>query len=200
VGGIYQILNTVNGKVYIGSAAYIKSRWTWHRGNLDKGTHHSILLQRAWNKYGANAFEFIMLEQVDDVTQLIIVEQRWMDATKCYIPKLGYNICKEAGRPIGYKHTKEAKAALSKSSTGRIKSPETRKKISDYQSNRTEEHKRNHSIAMKKRVFSPKHRANLTAANYRRKPVSDETRAKMSRSQKDRVTKGLWKNPSPYLK
>jgi len=50
--GIYSILNKLNNKTYIGSSCDIERRWRHHRQNLNKGIHHCIHLQRAWNKYG----------------------------------------------------------------------------------------------------------------------------------------------------
>src|SRR3970040_1255088 len=55
-GGVYKILNVMNGKVYVGSAANFKSRWKFHLGQLRYGNHHSITLQRAYNKYGERNF------------------------------------------------------------------------------------------------------------------------------------------------
>jgi excinuclease UvrABC nuclease subunit len=37
ITGIYQILNTVDGKIYIGKARDIKCRWRNHRYQLKKG-------------------------------------------------------------------------------------------------------------------------------------------------------------------
>lgn len=49
VSGIYRI--NINNKCYIGSAVNIKHRWMRHKTQLTNQTHHSILLQRAYNKY-----------------------------------------------------------------------------------------------------------------------------------------------------
>jgi len=56
--GVYQIINLINNKIYIGSAIDFESRFKRHKNSLQKGKHHSILLQRAWNKYGGENFEF----------------------------------------------------------------------------------------------------------------------------------------------
>ena len=56
--GIYIIKNLANGKVYVGSSANISARWCKHRTALEAGTHHSVKLQRAWAKYGRDAFSF----------------------------------------------------------------------------------------------------------------------------------------------
>ena len=59
--GIYEILNTINGKRYIGSAVNFNERWMNHKKMLKKGIHHSIHLQRAWNNHGGGSFEFSVL-------------------------------------------------------------------------------------------------------------------------------------------
>ena len=60
--GIYQIRNLVNGKVYVGSAVNLQHRRREHRSDLRNGNHHSIKLQRAYNKYGESSFAFEILE------------------------------------------------------------------------------------------------------------------------------------------
>ena len=59
--GIYQIKNTINGKIYIGSSKNIHIRWNKHKNDLTKGFHHNIHLQRSFHKNG-DVFEYILLE------------------------------------------------------------------------------------------------------------------------------------------
>ena len=66
--GIYAIVNTVNGKRYVGSAKRFRTRWNAHRAALNKGLHHSRHLQSAWNKYGAEAFVFTIIEFCEQPT------------------------------------------------------------------------------------------------------------------------------------
>lgn len=56
--GIYLIRCTATKRVYVGSAVDLKRRWTDHRRDLRNGVHHSAKLQRAWNRFGADAFSF----------------------------------------------------------------------------------------------------------------------------------------------
>lgn len=88
--GIYQIKNTVTGKVYIGSSWNIEQRWRSHRHELRYGKHHSPHLQSAWNKYGPDKFSFLILEECsrDDVVNR---EQFHMDLFKSYDREYGYN-------------------------------------------------------------------------------------------------------------
>ena len=141
--GIYKITNTVNGKYYIGSAVSINRRWNVHRSQLRSGKHHSIVLQRAWDKYGESAFKFSVVEYVDR-DRLLETEQKYIDALNPCDSSVGYNISKMAsavclkgadnpnyGKPmsdaqkeklrqalLGHEVSKETRAAISKSCKG----------------------------------------------------------------------------------
>lgn len=79
--GVYQILNKVNNKSYIGSTTMsFTKRMDHHRSMLRKGNHKNQHLQRAWNKYGEDNFEFLILEEVD-VCCTLEVEQGYLDNT-----------------------------------------------------------------------------------------------------------------------
>ncbi len=97
--GIYQIRNLINNKIYIGSASYFNSRFARHRFDLKNNRHHSIVLQRAWNKYSEQNFVFEVLFTCP-ISELIRLEQYFLNN---YNPE--YNICSIAGRPTGYKHS-----------------------------------------------------------------------------------------------
>lgn len=101
--GIYQILNKENNKSYIGSSCTIKERWRRHKKDLRKGKHHSIILQRAWNKYGEKSFEFNILEYCEEAV-ILEREQYYLDLLEPI-----YNICKFAYSCKGVKQTQEQK-------------------------------------------------------------------------------------------
>jgi group I intron endonuclease len=127
--GIYAIKHLESGKLYVGSAIDIRKRWTEHRKTLKKETHHSSLLQRAWNKYGKDAFVFVVLEEVYDMDRLIEREQYWINKTQSCIRGVGYNICINAGNRLGMRHTIEAKQKISLANTGRVHTQEQREKM-----------------------------------------------------------------------
>lgn len=62
---IYQILNLVNAKFYIGHSIDYNVRWWEHTRKLKVNKHDNFHLQAAWNKYGEKAFEFIVIELVE---------------------------------------------------------------------------------------------------------------------------------------
>lgn len=100
--GVYQILNKVNGKSYIGSSINLTWRKTKHFTELRNNKHHSIILQKAFIKYGENNFEFKVLTNTLP-EHLIKLEQWFIDNLK---PE--YNVCKIAGSCLGVKRSKES--------------------------------------------------------------------------------------------
>jgi group I intron endonuclease len=113
--GIYKILNKVNGKPYIGSAIDFSKRWCEHKRLLRKDLHHNPHLQAAWNKYGEEAFEFSVIERIENPTKelLEIREQYWMDYYNSVNPEIGYNIAPKAGTSLGLKRSKESREKMS---------------------------------------------------------------------------------------
>lgn len=159
-GGIYKITNTVNGKVYVGSATRFTGRWSKHRTDLNKNCHDNQKLQRAWNKYGEAAFVFSVLEYVENKCDLIQREQFWIDALEA--AETGYNICTVAYSCLGVKRSENTKKKMSEIAKARGILPETRLKAIQYHTGRKR---------------SPEVAARQSTAQKGRKD-SDETRAK----------------------
>lgn len=88
ISGIYCIENIINNKKYIGKSNNIYKRWYDERLGLDKQYFHNIHLQRAWNKYGAEAFKFYIIEICDE-SILPYREQFWIKEFDTYLN--GYN-------------------------------------------------------------------------------------------------------------
>lgn len=165
--GIYKITNKVNGKIYVGSSKEIEKRFRRHKRDLELGRHDSRLLQRAWDKHGADAFTFEVIERVEGVAQLVQREQHWIDSLNAAKYGLGYNMCAIAGIPPDPKGTK--------------KTPETRIRMSVAAVKRHEVHGsptlgRKHSENAKQKI----------GAIHQGRVHSDATRAKMSSAAKKR--------------
>lgn len=128
VSGIYAIRNMVTGKVYVGSAGRIKARFVVHRSQLNRGVHPNEKLQRAWVKYGAEAFAFEVLEMVAHLGELVAREQHWIDSLGAVTG--GYNIRKHAENNRGLKASEETRRKMSLAQTGRRHSAETKARMS----------------------------------------------------------------------
>lgn len=86
--GVYKITNKKNGSIYIGSARFLGRRFSVHRSTLESGNHDNLHLQRSYKKYGAENFEFDVIECVD-IDVLLEREQFYLDqhfdhGVKCY--------------------------------------------------------------------------------------------------------------------
>lgn len=126
ISGIYSITNVLNNHRYIGSTHNFYERLTQHRGHLRKNKHHSIALQRAYNKYGEKAFVAQILEICENSADtLFFIEQKYLDLH----PE--YNISNFANRPCntGYKMSEETKQRLRQFFTGRKRSKEIIEKM-----------------------------------------------------------------------
>lgn len=78
--GVYSIINMVTGTEYIGATTQpIKARWKNHRGELISNRHRNKWLQVDWNRYGEQAFIFVVIEVVKDQDAVFVREQYWQD-------------------------------------------------------------------------------------------------------------------------
>ena len=136
--GVYQIRNTNNGHRYIGSTKDLKVRKYHHFALLRKGKHANSYLQRAFNKYGEDAFRFEILFEAKYPTRMDLFEQYYLDTNK---PE--YNVAQIASTAfnrLGVKPSEEAKQKTSQTLKkkfigrgnpfyGKKHSAETRQKI-----------------------------------------------------------------------
>lgn len=88
---VYKILNLKNNKFYIGSTKNFKKRCREHTTQLKGNYHCNIKLQRAWNKYGEESFEFIILEKCNNYKDR---EDYYLSLYN--IQKETYNICEDS--------------------------------------------------------------------------------------------------------
>jgi len=165
--GIYKIEHLASGKIYVGSAVNIKRRIWEHKNRLKTSTHPNPKLQRAWDKYGAEAFEFSILV-ICSSEELLIKEQEFIDNLKTM--EFGYNLCPVAGSALGIKRSEETKKRMSESQKGREFSEEHKQNITKSQlGNKRKPHSEETKIKM-----------SITAKNRIHIPQSEETKAKRS--------------------
>lgn len=180
--GVYLIVNTINGKMYVGSAKRFSARWSVHRSELNGGKHDNRHLQNAWNKYGADAFTFREWEAVE-LDRLIEREQFWIDYFDA--TRRGYNLSPVAGNTLGVKYTDEAKRRISVAKTGKPLPPFSA------------EHRRKIGLANKGKVVSAATRAKLRQASLAQErrtgyTLSAETRQKISDARKAKPHSGTF--------
>lgn|SRR5258708_2557122 len=115
--GIYKIICTPTGKIYIGSAINLRNRWNEHLKGLRHNAHGNSKLQRAWNKYGEEAFVFEVLELVLFPDLLTAREQYWFNKMQPFDEK-GFNLARVAGSSLGRKYSQATLEKMSNSHRG----------------------------------------------------------------------------------
>jgi len=96
--GVFQIRNTVSGKVFIDSSINVPGKINLHKFALNAASHRSRLLQNDWNEIGEDKFEFEILEPIeprddpnyDYAADLVFLEDLWLEKLQPYGDK-GYN-------------------------------------------------------------------------------------------------------------
>jgi group I intron endonuclease len=129
--GIYCIRHKISNKRYIGSTyCNFYDRFCAHRSTLNRNCHSSILMQRAWNKYGADAFAFEVLEL--GTIELDKREIYYINQYNSSLSKFGYNISKETNNArLGHQQSEKSRKKISKKLKGIKRSNKTIKKMVD---------------------------------------------------------------------
>lgn len=99
--GVYKILCKANGRFYIGSSHNIEARWREHRCRLGRNKHHSQHMQAAWNKYGADNFEFSIILSVSDRLARQASEQATLDELQPF-GSAGFNARRQVYDTLGH--------------------------------------------------------------------------------------------------
>lgn len=133
--GIYGIKNIVNDKIYIGKTGMnFGDRWDSHKSLLRNNKHDNQYLQNAWNKYGSDSFEFIIVEECS-IEELDDREKYWIKHYK--EQNLSYNILDggDGFNNLGTHLSEETKRKIGEknriNNLGRKHSEETKKKMSE---------------------------------------------------------------------
>lgn len=131
VCGIYCIICTVTGAMYIGSAVDLSKRLSEHLFYSGKSNDH---LQKALSLYGLGSFKIQILEFCESTLGVLEDrEQFYLNWLFSQPAELRYNFCPEVSTRLGTKHTEGAKQKISAANyifTGRTLSEETKLKMS----------------------------------------------------------------------
>lgn len=96
--GVFQVINTVNGKILIGSSVNLPAMLNRIKAELKMGSHRNEALQKDWEQFGEGSFEFKELEIVeplddpdyDPAGDLHVLEKLWIEKLSPFGAK-GYN-------------------------------------------------------------------------------------------------------------
>ena len=96
--GIFQIKNTENAKVLLGSSLNLDGPLNRHKFLLTTGSHPNKVLQKEWNEYGSDKFIFEILEVVEVKEdsninlgeELELLEEIWLEKLNP-LGESGYN-------------------------------------------------------------------------------------------------------------
>jgi group I intron endonuclease len=122
---VYQIINKVNQKTYVGKTKRkLSVRFSQHKHQAFKQNKQTYL-HRAIRKYGIENFELKILEKIVDINLLNEKEKYWIQKIS---PE--YNMTEGGEGVLGYKFSKELKKYLSDIKKGIKFSEEHRRNLS----------------------------------------------------------------------
>jgi group I intron endonuclease len=198
---IYKHTCIPTGRVYVGyTRKSVWSRWLSHVRDARKGS--GFAFHRAIRKYGPDAFAHETLEVMHTFAGAQRAERIWIHRLNTMVPN-GYNLTVGGDGTTGLRWSEESRRKRSESmrgrqfsrehiemlrqlNTGRRATAEARRKMSEARKGKplgpfTDEHKRHMSES---RLGKYSEAQRVAAATRRGKPMSEETRGKMSASHK----------------
>jgi group I intron endonuclease len=150
-GIIYKATNLINGKIYIGKTIYSLSERKSKHLYYAKKNNNSYVLHAAINKYGADNFQWEIVDQCLFPDMLCELEKKYIKQFNCKTPH-GYNLTDGGEGMAGYVSSEATRQKVRVANIGRKLSQETKDKIratkmvSSYNWGRgrtfTEEHKK----------------------------------------------------------
>lgn len=173
---VYAIRHIPTNRNYVGHTTMkLHERLYGHLFELLRNSHLSTFMQNVWNKYGNNEFEFELLEFCE-IEDRLIREQFWIDKLKAV-----FNIAKVAGSTLGTKRT-----------------PEVRKKFSEFQIKNQTAQTYLHTeaaYARRKEVMASAEYRQMMSDISKGIPKSEETKKRMSASRRKFIAEFGWNQP-----
>ena len=160
---LYYIQNLINDKLYIGKTSNFSKRKSRHLRNS-----HNVLLRRAVEKYGRENFSFEVFQCFDTEDEAYLAEEEWTARLQEFGCELYNTSAGGRGGYAGTKRSNEVKKIVSDKLKGKLKSKETKKRM---------------SLSKIGKPLSEAHKQKL------RKPKSEQTKLRMLLAQRLRVQK-----------
>jgi group I intron endonuclease len=162
-GGVYRIVNTKNGRIYIGSCKEFKRRSKQHHNALMAHTHSNKYLQADYNNHASDDFIFEILEIVigekQDRTdrEQVYISRLYDGCQQCY--NMSKNAASSEGRPFS-NTPEETRKKMSEAAKARLSDPanhplygkkftdESRQKMSDSHKGQIPSNVKTHNVTL----------------------------------------------------
>ena len=169
LSGIYRILNKINGNCYIGSSLNVEKRYKHHLSTLRHNSSRCSILQKAFNKYGEDNFEFqVILCLIRELNSQYNVFTNVSDSPLRQFTFTEQSKLKMSIAHKGKKLSEQHKHNISLANKGRVFSKESKDKIRKAKQNTTlsQETIKKMSEAKKGKPWSEKRRAAYLKKTY----------------------------------
>ena len=114
--GIYRIVNKVTNECYVGQSQYMRKRIREHFRLLRLNKHPNPRLQNSYNKYGHESFFAEPEVIVEDLVELDMLEETFINGHADFETPVVFNIANFAKAPMrGKVHTEESRRKISES-------------------------------------------------------------------------------------
>ena len=180
--GVYKISNNLcpEGKYYIGYSCHIHKRWGKHQSTLKTNKHCNIRMQRAYDKYGSDCFDYEILQECETEEEAKKVELSYLEdlTIRDKLYNLHYN--SSGGDMLTYHPNREEiiekRAREQKKRNSELTPEEYKRRFCMKIGEKNGMYGRTHTDEVK-RLYSEMHKGNTY--NLGRK-ASQETKDKMS--------------------
>jgi group I intron endonuclease len=138
--GIYRIVNRATNECYVGQSQRVKKRLREHFRLLESKKHPNPRLQNSYNKYGSDSFFSEMEVVVDDLHELDMLEEGFINGEAKFDSPVVFNVANFAKAPMrGKFHSEETRCKIRKAMADSgfdYASPEWRAKLRSGQQRR----------------------------------------------------------------
>lgn len=163
---VYKIINTENGKIYIGKTNNVNKRWIQH---IYDSRYKPTYFGRAICKYGEDAFDIDVIDSHENEDVAYALERHWIEKLDSTNPNIGYNLA-EGGKGgfCGVIPSEETRDKMSKASKARKRNPHTEQAKQKLKEARAKQNRQLLNIGLKNQVLGM-YRTN----NYTKQQVAD---------------------------